>query len=66
MPEDVPNSTEPPRGPSPTPDAPDRVQEKPLKPAHDPSDDKNPNKNPNDPSPLDPALLPIGDPAGAA
>ncbi|MBB4228687.1 hypothetical protein [Rhizobium mongolense] len=63
MPEDVPNSTEPQRGPAPIPDAPDRVQEKPpLKPAHDPSDDK----NPNDPSPVDPALLPIGDPAGAA
>ncbi|WP_092585442.1 hypothetical protein [Rhizobium mongolense] len=63
MPEDVPDSTEPPRGPAPTPDAPDRVQEKPpLKPDHAPSDDK----TPDDPSPVDPALLPIGDPAGAA
>jgi hypothetical protein len=49
---------ETPRGPTPTPGVPDRVQEKPpLTPAQDPSDTKNPE---------DPALLPIGDPAGAA
>jgi hypothetical protein len=40
----------------------DRTQEKPpLTPAKNPHD----SKNPQDP-PLDPALLPIGDPAGAA
>jgi hypothetical protein len=49
---------ETPRGPTPTPGVPDRTQEKPpLTPAQDPSDTKNPE---------DPALLPIGDPAGAA
>jgi len=49
-------------GPQPTPGIPDRIQEKPpLTPAQDPSD----TKNPEDP-PLNPALLPIGDPAGAA
>ncbi len=51
-----------PRGPTSTPGVPDRVQEKPLTPpVQDPGD----SKNPNDPT-LDPALLPIGDPAGAA
>lgn len=51
-----------PRGPTPTPGIPDRIQEKPpLTPAQDPAD----TKNPQDP-PLNPALLPIGDPAGAA
>jgi hypothetical protein len=49
-------------GPTPTPGIPDRVQEKPpLTPVQDPGD----SKNPQDPT-LDPALLPIGDPAGAA
>lgn len=53
---------ETPRGPTPTPGIPDRVQEKPpVPPVRDPGD----SKNPNDPV-LDPALLPIGDPAGAA
>jgi hypothetical protein len=53
---------ESPLGPQPTPGIPDRSREKPpLTPAQDPSD----TKNPQDP-PLDPALLPIGDPAGAA
>ncbi|MGF9563082.1 hypothetical protein [Neorhizobium sp. JUb45] len=53
---------ETPRGPTSTPGIPDRVQEKPpAPPVKDPGD----SKNPNDP-PLDPALLPIGDPAGAA
>ena len=51
-----------PRGPTATPGIPDRVQEKPpVPPVKDPGD----SKNPNDP-PLEPALLPIGDPAGAA
>jgi len=54
--------TEPPLGPQPTPGIPDRIQEKPpLLPVQDPSDTKNPEGRP-----LDPALLPIGDPAGAA
>ncbi|MDO1585088.1 hypothetical protein [Rhizobium oryzicola] len=57
-----PNPVETPRGPTPAPGVPDRTQEKPpLTPAQDPGD----TKNPNDPV-LDPALLPIGDPAGAA
>ncbi|AGS20872.1 hypothetical protein REMIM1_CH01027 [Rhizobium etli bv. mimosae str. Mim1] len=57
----IPNADTP-RGPTPTPGIPDRTQEKPpLTPAQDPGD----TKNPQDP-PLDPALLPIGDPAGAA
>lgn len=51
-----------PRGPTSTPGIPDRVQEKPpVPPVKDPGD----SKNPNDPT-LNPALLPIGDPAGAA
>ncbi|GAA3062952.1 hypothetical protein GCM10010520_08820 [Rhizobium viscosum] len=51
-----------PLGPKPTPGIRDRIQEKPpLAPARDPSDTKNPEGRP-----LDPALLPIGDPAGAA
>jgi hypothetical protein len=51
-------SAETPRGPTPTPGIPDRTQEKPpLTPAQAPGDTKNPE---------DPALLPIGDPAGAA
>jgi hypothetical protein len=41
---------------------PDRTQEKPpLTPAQDPGD----TKNPQDPT-LEPALMPMGDPAGAA
>ena len=57
-----PNPAETPRGPTPAPGVPDRTQEKPpLTPAQDPGD----TKNPNDPV-LNPALLPIGDPAGAA
>lgn len=55
-------TTDTPRGPTPTPGIPDPTQQKPpLTPTQDPSD----TKNPQDP-PLDPALLPIGDPAGAA
>ncbi|WP_369685939.1 hypothetical protein [Rhizobium sp. BT03] len=55
-------TTDTPRGPTPTPGIPDPIQQKPpLTPAQDPGD----TKNPQDP-PLDPALLPIGDPAGAA
>ncbi len=51
-----------PRGPVPTSGIPDRTQEKPpLTPAQDGSD----NKNPQDPT-LEPALLPVGDPAGMA
>jgi hypothetical protein len=54
--------SETPRGPVSTGGVPDRTQEKPpLTPAQDPGD----TKNPQDPT-LDPALLPIGDPAGAA
>ncbi|WP_438750782.1 hypothetical protein [Pararhizobium sp. O133] len=53
---------ESPRGPQSTPGLPDRSQDKPAKP---PVIDKGDNKNPNDPV-LDPALLPIGDPAGMA
>ncbi|MGO8469892.1 hypothetical protein AB9F45_35805, partial [Rhizobium leguminosarum] len=50
-----------PRGPAPTPGIPDPIQQKPpLTPAQDPAD----TKNPQDP-PLNPALLPIGDPAEA-
>jgi len=61
MPTSVPNPAETPRGPQPEQGIPDRKKEKPpLTPAQDPAD----TKNPNDP-PLDPALLPIGDPAGA-
>ncbi len=53
---------ETPLGPRSTPGIPDRIQEKPpLTPPRDPSDTKNPEDRP-----LDPALLPIGDPAGAA
>ncbi|WP_082760384.1 hypothetical protein [Agrobacterium bohemicum] len=53
---------ETPRGPISTPGIPDRVQEKPpVPPIKDPGD----SKNPNDPT-LNPALLPIGDPAGAS
>lgn len=49
-----PNPAETPRGPTPAPGVPDRVQEKPpLTPAQDPAD----TKNPNDP-PLEPALNP--------
>ena len=51
-----------PRGPQMTPGLPDRSQEKPATP---PIIDKGDTKNPNDPV-LDPALLPIGDPAGMA
>lgn len=56
------NPVETPRGPISTPGIPDRVHEKPpVPPIKDPGD----SKNPNDPT-LNPALLPIGDPAGAA
>ncbi|CAN7580329.1 hypothetical protein [Neorhizobium sp. LjRoot104] len=55
-------SSETPRGPTRTDGVPDRTQEKPpLTPAQDTGD----SKNPQDPT-LDPALLPIGDPAGMA
>jgi hypothetical protein len=55
-------TSETPRGPTPTDGIPDRTQEKPpLTPTQDPGD----TKNPQDPT-LDPALLPIGDPAGMA
>ena len=54
--------SETPRGPQSDGGIPDRTQEKPpLTPAQDPAD----NKNPQDPT-LNPALLPIGDPAGIA
>ncbi|MCF3639498.1 hypothetical protein LXM94_05900 [Rhizobium sp. TRM95111] len=56
------SSTETPRGPPATPGVPDRGREKPPEPPVRKPDD---NKNPNDPA-LDPALLPIGDPAGMA
>ena len=49
---------ETPRGPTSTPGIPDRTQGTPVQ---DPGD----TKNPQDPK-LDPALMPIGDPAGAA
>ncbi|WP_075290605.1 hypothetical protein [Pararhizobium arenae] len=55
-------SAETPRGPQTTPGVPDRSQEKPATP---PIIDEGDSKNPNDPT-LDPALLPIGDPAGMA
>lgn len=56
------NPAETPRGPTSTQGIPDRVQENPpVPPITDPGD----TKNPNDPT-LNPALLPIGDPAGAA
>lgn len=64
MPTNLPqdNPVETPRGPTPTPGLPDRSLEKPpLPPALDPDD----NRNPNDPT-LTPALMPMGDPAGAA
>jgi hypothetical protein len=53
---------ETPRGPVGTGGVPDRTQEKPpLTPTQDPGD----TKNPQDPA-LEPALMPTGDPAGAA
>ncbi len=55
-------SAETPRGPQSTPGIPDRSQDKPAMP---PIIDEGDSKNPNDP-PLDPTLLPIGDPAGMA
>lgn len=65
MPKRVPIHTpgaEKPLGRKPTLGIPDRIQKKPPQaPAQDPSDTKNPEGRP-----LDPALLPIGDPAGAA
>jgi hypothetical protein len=62
MPTSIPDPAETPRGPTPSPGIPDRTREDPPpNPAQDPSD----TKNPNDP-PRDPALLPVGDPAGAA
>lgn len=51
-----------PRGPQPSPGLPDRSQDRPTTP---PVIDKGDTKNPNDPV-LEPALLPIGDPAGMA
>ncbi|NKN38657.1 hypothetical protein HFC70_20100 [Agrobacterium sp. a22-2] len=62
MPTTIPNSPQPdletPRGPSRTPGVPDRSQEEaPKPPVQKPDDSRNPN---------DPALLPIGDPAGMA
>ncbi|MFB2551207.1 hypothetical protein [Ensifer soli] len=52
-----------PRGPEATPGLPDRGQENaPSAPVTGDGD----TRNPNDPKVLDPALLPIGDPAGAA
>ena len=54
--------SETPRGPISTPGIPDRGQDKPaVPPVIEPGD----TKNPNDPV-LDPALLPISDPAGMA
>ncbi|NTJ43902.1 hypothetical protein G6L28_14975 [Agrobacterium larrymoorei] len=51
-----------PRGPSSTPGLPNpRQDDAPKPPVQDPGD----TKNPNDP-PLNPALLPIGDPASMA
>ena len=51
-----------PRGPTPTPGIPDRTQGKPpLTPVQNPGDTKN-SQDPN----LNPALVPIGDPASAA
>jgi hypothetical protein len=58
----VPPPAETPRGPKPTSGIPDRSQDKPATP---PVIDKGDTKNPND-RVLDPALLPIGDPAGMA
>ena len=53
-----PTPGETPLGPQQTPGLPDRGQEKPpTPPIKKPEDSRNPN---------DPALLPIGDPAGAA
>ncbi|URK86486.1 hypothetical protein LP421_18625 [Rhizobium sp. RCAM05350] len=51
-----------PRGLQPGPGLPDRSQDRPTTP---PVIDKGDTKNPNDPV-LEPALLPIGDPAGMA
>ncbi|MDL2403128.1 hypothetical protein PY649_29995 [Rhizobium mayense] len=62
MPTNTPKSDETPRGPNPSPAGPHRTREKPpVTSAQDPEG----NKNPNGP-PLDPALLPTGDPSGAA
>lgn len=58
----VPNPAKTPRGPTPAPGRSARTKDEPQPSSpQDPSD----KKNPNDP-PRDPALLPIGDPAGAA
>ncbi|OJF91971.1 hypothetical protein [Pararhizobium antarcticum] len=63
MPTTIPEpTTESPRGPQTTPGLPDRTQEKPATP---PIIDSGDSKNPNDPV-LNPALLPIGDPASMA
>ncbi|OLP43287.1 hypothetical protein [Rhizobium oryziradicis] len=51
-----------PRGPNHTPGVPDRTKDGAIKP---PVTDEGDTKNPNDPVP-NPALLPIGDPAGMA
>lgn len=63
MPTTLPETdVENPRGPQKTRGVPDRSQDKPVDP---PVIDKGDTKNPNDPV-LNPALLPIGDPAGMA
>lgn len=63
LPETTPDSLpESPRGPVINPGRPDRSLEMPPR---DPVIDGDDSRNPNDPV-LDPALLPIGDPAGAA
>ncbi|NLS00429.1 hypothetical protein HGP17_26675 [Rhizobium sp. P38BS-XIX] len=59
MPTELPDPAEAPRGPTSTPGIPDRVQEKPpLTPAQDPGD----TKNPNDPTPVEPGLVPAEGP----
>lgn len=64
MPSTIPVSPadEAPRGPQPAPGVPDPAKDKPATP---PATDKDNPKKPDDPA-LDPALLPIGDPAGMA
>jgi hypothetical protein len=51
------------RGPQPAPGGPDPSKDKPATPPVTDEDDK---KKPDDPTVLDPTLLPIGDPAGMA
>jgi hypothetical protein len=63
MPTDIPkNPNDGPRGPHHTPGLPDRARDGAVKP---PIKDEGDTKDPNDPVP-NPALLPIGDPAGMA